>query len=105
MSELDPFFKFKIGDSVRPRVHRPGYDIDRRKYAAQELVILERWLHECYGGIQANYLVRVHVGSDGFGTTSYGFVKDPFTLTEPELVPFEVPELSATKPERKKDED
>ena len=104
MSKLDEFFKFKIGDVVRPIIQRPGYHADGRKVSPQFMQICERHLQECYGGIQAFYDCRVHTitTDNGFLDTTYAFHLPYIKLSEPELVAYDLPELSETNPRDKK---
>jgi hypothetical protein len=104
-SPLDLFFKFNIGDTVRPKVHQPGYLPNGTKFTPQMLVIVERALMECYGGVQAIYRCRAHTTQEGgilgpnYGG-GYAFVSELIQLTEPELTAMPLPELSAEKPPR-----
>jgi len=52
VSELDKFFKFKIGDIVRMRLQQAEERYPRRVF------ILGRLLQECPGGIQKNYKIE-----------------------------------------------
>lgn len=70
-AELDRFFKFKIGDWVRP-VGAPRYS---------PLLVVERHLQQCHGGVQVHYKFR---GWKDGTTTEWLYV-----LTEIELEPCE----------------
>jgi len=80
MSELDKFFKFRIGEVVTHVTALPLPDVPpapppeeiearrqwRRTYGCYpgvavepSLVVLGRLLEECYGGVQAHYVCRV----------------------------------------------
>lgn len=100
---VDGLFNFKIGDEVRMKVHREGYAANGQKFTPQRLVVVERIAQECYGGLQISYALRVHTHNQGgwLGSETYGFVTELIKVTEPELVAFPEPELSAEKPPRK----
>lgn len=102
MSDLDPFFKFNIGDIVRPTVQRFGYTREGHKFTPQMLVVVERFLIECYGGIQASYRLRTHTAFEIDGVllsaNGYSFVAELIELTEPELTAAELPELTPDSP-------
>lgn len=104
MIDLDPYFKFKIGDTVRPKVHRPGYTRDGVRFTPQVMVVVERQLNQCYGGVQANYGCRTHtVGEGGLftGGGGYSFIQALIPITEPELEAYELPPLTDEKPPRR----
>lgn len=92
MSKLDEHFKFKIGQSVYLKtevdhynaVWKPLLEQKKRDYIAigdmeviartpTALMIQERMLQECHGGIQMHYRIR------------RGFANEIVTMTEPEL--------------------
>jgi hypothetical protein len=108
MSDLDQFCKFKIGDVVSPKVQRPGFDARGRVFTPQLLQIVERYIVECYGGIQVNYRLRAHSAPTGWTNESYSFLVELIMLTEPELVMAMVPALTdeppPPKPRRPKDD-
>lgn len=99
MSKLDSFFAFQIGDFVRPKFHQPGFDSEGRRHIPQGMVIVERSLQECYGGIQANYGCRVHSVMGEWREKQYAFSDKLFAFTEPELAVLEPRELSESNPE------
>lgn len=86
MSELDPFFKFQIGDFVINRGCKLYKDSYEHPYKHQEPsvgIVNSRQLEECPGGIQVHYHVR-------FGSTE-GFTEKSFDLLEHEIVRFVPP--------------
>jgi hypothetical protein len=105
MNGFDHIFKFKIGDEVRLKVHRPGYAANGAKFVPQICVVAERHMIECYGGVQLSYGLRIH-SLQTTGTFSndngYNFLQGLIPVTEPELVPLEEMELSAERPEPKR---
>jgi hypothetical protein len=105
MNGFDHVFKYKIGDEVRMKVHRPGYSPNGAQFTPQPLVVVERLLQECSGGVQISYKVRAHIvtGREMFSNDrSYNFLQELVMVTEPELVPMEEIELSKEAPERKR---
>lgn len=100
MSQLDPFFKFKIGDVLRPVIQRPGYTANGMKFSPQYMVVVERYLVECYGGIQATYRCRTHTSGGGGILTGgdYSFLVELVALTEPELTLADLPPLTDEAP-------
>lgn len=103
MSQLDTFFKFKIGDSVKPKVHMRGYDEEGRRHVAQLLVVVERWLIECHGGVQMQYMVRAHALAESYRMMGYSFVPPLIQISEPELEEYPPNTLTPNKPEPKRD--
>lgn len=103
MINLDEFFKFKIGDYVKAKAHEQGFDAESRRHVAQVLIVVERWLIECHGGVQMQYMVRAHSMHEAYRMLGYSFVASLIQLSEPELEEYVRPKLSATKPEYKKD--
>jgi hypothetical protein len=103
MTNLDEFFKFKIGDTVKAKAHGQGWDDDSRRHIAQVLVVVERWLVECHGGVQMQYMVRAHSMHESYRMMGYGFASALFQLSEPELEEYVRPALSKTKPAYKPD--
>lgn len=103
MINLDEFFKFKIGDTVKAKVHGQGWDEDSRRHVAQALAVVERWLVQCHGGVQMQYMVRAHSLTESYRMVGYSFAAPLFQISEPELEEYVRPKLSATKPEPKRD--
>lgn len=103
MINLDEFFKFKIGDTVRAKAHEQGFDENSLRHVALILIVVERWLVECHGGVQMQYMVRVHAVQESFRMMTYSFAAPLFQISEPELEGYARPKLSATKPEPKRD--
>jgi hypothetical protein len=102
---IDTFFKFKIGDVLRPKVQGPGYNRDGQRLNPQLMVVVERNLTECYGGIQANYFMRCHsTSSPGyFGSEAgYAFTIPLVQMTEPELMLAEDMGLTQERQPRKR---
>lgn len=58
-SELDRFFKFEIGAMVQ-HVGADAQYLTTKQSAPTPLVVLERQLQECPGGVQVHYRVRGH---------------------------------------------
>lgn len=103
MINLDEFFKFKIGDTVKAKAHGHGFDEKSLQHVAQILIVVERWLVECHGGVQMQYMVRAHAMQESFRMMGYSFAAPLFQISEPELEDYARPKLSATKPEPKRD--
>jgi hypothetical protein len=103
MTNLDEFFKFKIGATVKASAHGQGWDDEGRRHVAQVLVVVERWLVECHGGVQMQYMVRAHTLAESYRLMGYSFAPPLFQMSEPELEEYAKPKLSATKPQAKRD--
>jgi hypothetical protein len=102
---LDSIFTFKIGDVVRPKAQEPGYNREGQRLSPQRLVIVERLLQQCYGGVQCNYLARAHsMANPGyFGSEAgYSFTLPLIQLTQPELMLAEPLGLTAERQPRKR---
>jgi hypothetical protein len=102
---LDSIFKFKIGDVLRAVVQGPGYNREGQRLNPQRLVVVERLLQQCYGGVQCNYQLRAHSTANPgyFGSESgYSFSIPLIQLTEPELMLCEPLELTAERQPRKR---
>lgn len=90
MSELDPFFKFKIGDFVCHRgvkLYKESYEDPYRHEEPSIGIINSRQIEECPGGIQIHYHIR-------FCTT--GFTEKSFDLLEHEIEKF-IPAVKEVK--------
>lgn len=81
-------FKFEIGDEVeiKGQVSLEKFICDPNKFnlsaKAQRLVICERVLQQCYGGIQRFYRLRAHTIAN---YTSIASETRLFEISEPEL--------------------
>lgn len=78
-------FQFAIGDLV---MHKGTVGRNR-----QRLIILERWMHECPGGVQRHYNVRAVMNTStatygNLGHESGAFSKDAITLLDVEVVAY-----------------
>lgn len=93
MNKLDEICKFKIGQLCTVKAHRElaqylpqtPRSIIRGRPKPQVMQVLDRIVHECYGGVQVAYECRAHmVQSD---TLAFGV--QTLKLMEPELEPFD----------------
>ena len=85
---MDERFKYKMGDVVAHVGHTFGSD--EKSLKPQRLVVVERCLWQCHGGVQQMYHVRVCTHPDSFREP--GFLKEYTRVSETELVAYPVGE-------------
>lgn len=73
MNNIDDFFQFRVGDWVVLRQSK-----------SQPLLVVERVLQQCHGGVQVHYRFRAYTSAGTVAT-------DLVTCTEPELEPIQKP--------------
>lgn len=88
---LDANCKFKIGQKLALRAQVDALALsDDKKFTGhpQIMWVVERWVHECYGGIQVSYQLRVTDSDYGLMKVKTATVRDLMSFTEPELVEY-----------------